>query len=233
MAESCCEAISNIGLDILHRKSKQLSGSSFWPAVESIRALAAQGAETAHFSVRAIIAACVGFSIKAGLAIYCHQFRRQSSQLEMLWEDNRNDCFEFDFAIVPSGAGAKLAWWVDPAGTMAIGLFIIISWTLTVRSELLAPCGKGAPPSFVQQVVFAAIQPSEEFSRIDSATAYQWGEKYIVEVDVIMPFETALSRAHDSSQMLQDKLEQFPNVARAYVHVDHEAAHTPEHRKTR
>jgi hypothetical protein len=33
MAESCCEAVSNIGLDILHRKSKKLSGSRNWPAV--------------------------------------------------------------------------------------------------------------------------------------------------------------------------------------------------------
>ncbi len=139
----------------------------------------------------------------------------------MLWEDNRNDCFEYGFAIFTSSAGTKLAWWVDPAGAMAIALFIVISWAFTVDSELLGLCGKGAPPAFVQQVVFAAIQHSEEFSQKDSATAHQWGEKYIVEVDVIMPSDTPLSRAHDLSQMLQDNLEQFPNIARPFVHVDH------------
>lgn len=32
MAESCCEAVSNIGLDYLHRKSRKLSNSTRWPA---------------------------------------------------------------------------------------------------------------------------------------------------------------------------------------------------------
>ncbi len=32
MAESCCEYISNIGLDYLHRKSKKLSESTRWLA---------------------------------------------------------------------------------------------------------------------------------------------------------------------------------------------------------
>jgi hypothetical protein len=32
MAESCCEAASNIGLEYLHRRSKRLSGSPRWPA---------------------------------------------------------------------------------------------------------------------------------------------------------------------------------------------------------
>ncbi|KAJ5087266.1 hypothetical protein N7456_010882 [Penicillium angulare] len=39
----------------------------------------------------------------------------------MLWEDNRNDCFEYGFAIITSAACAKLKWWVDPAGAMLIG----------------------------------------------------------------------------------------------------------------
>jgi len=52
-----------------------------------------------------------------------------------------------------------------------------------------------------------------------------------VELDIVMDAETPLWKAHDLSQALQDKIEQLPNVGRAYVHVDHEISHKPEHRK--
>lgn len=42
-----------------------------------------------------------------------------------------------------------------------------------------------------------------------------------------MDASTPLWKAHDISQQLQDKLEELPNVERAFVHVDHETTHTP------
>ena len=50
---------------------------------------------------------------------------------------------------------------------------------------------------------------------------------YFVEVDIVMDASTPLWKAHDISQQLQDKLEDLPNVERAFVHVDHETTHTP------
>lgn len=52
-------------------------------------------------------------------------------------------------------------------------------------------------------------------------------QELFVEVDIVMGGDTPLSRAHDISQMLQDKLELLPGVARAFVHVDHETTHRP------
>jgi divalent metal cation (Fe/Co/Zn/Cd) transporter len=69
-----------------------------------------------------------------------------------------------------------------------------------------------------------------------------------VELDIVLPGDTLLSKAHDISQSLQDQLETLPSVTRAFVHVDHEVrlalsrtsrfkypqvSHTPEHRKLR
>ncbi len=42
-----------------------------------------------------------------------------------------------------------------------------------------------------------------------------------------MDANTPLWKAHDISQQLQDKIEELPNVGRAFVHVDHETTHTP------
>ncbi|KAK5999979.1 hypothetical protein QM012_005067 [Aureobasidium pullulans] len=258
MAESCCEAISNIGLNYLHRKSKKLGGSIRWPAgaerlsnagnicfafalmavslvlvVESIRALASDGHELNKFHIEAIIAAAIGFGIKLFLAIYCFIFRKHSSQLEMLWEDNRNDCFEYGFAIFTSAAGAKLKWWVDPAGAMLIACVIITTWIATVRSEFLQLCGLGAPANVVQELIFITLRHSDLILKVDSANAYHWGEDLFVEVDIVMSPDCSLRQAHDVSQALQDKLETVEGVARAFVHVDYETSHSPEHRKTR
>ncbi|KAG9600347.1 hypothetical protein KCU77_g3458, partial [Aureobasidium melanogenum] len=246
MAESCCEAISNIGLNYLHRKSRKLGGSVRWPAgadrlsnagnicfafalmavslvlvVESIRALASDGHESSKFHIEAIIAAAIGFGIKLFLAVYCFIFRKHSSQLEMIWEDNRNDCFEYGFAIFTSAAGAKLKWWVDPAGAMLIACVIISTWIATVRSEFLQLCGVGAPPNVVQELIFITLRHSDLILKVDSANAYHWGEDLFVEVDIVMSPDCSLRQAHDVSQALQDKLETVEGVARAFVHVDY------------
>jgi len=52
-------------------------------------------------------------------------------------------------------------------------------------------------------------------------------QDYFVEVDIVMHANTPLWKAHDLSQKLQDKIEALPHVERAFVHVDHEATHTP------
>ena len=246
MAESCCEAVSNIGLNYLHRKSRRLSGSPRWPAgagrlgnagnicfafalmavslvliVESIIALASSNHELGKFSVAAIIAAACGFGIKLFLAVYCFIFRKHSSQLEMLWEDNRNDCFEYGFAIFTSAAGAKLSWWVDPAGAMVIASVIIFSWVGTVRLEFLRLCGVGASPSLIQEIVFITIRHSQSILQVDTVHAYHWGDDFVIEVDIVMAPERSLREVHDVSQELQDKLETVEGVSRAFVHVDY------------
>jgi len=38
-----------------------------------------------------------------------------------------------------------------------------------------------------------------------------------------------LRSTHDVAEELQTKLESLPNVERAYVHVDYETSHAPEH----
>lgn len=46
----------------------------------------------------------------------------------------------------------------------------------------------------------------------------------------MLPGEMSLSQAHDIGETLQDKLEQLDEVDRAFVHVDFEFTHKPEHK---
>ena len=41
--------------------------------------------------------------------------------------------------------------------------------------------------------------------------------------------DDSLRSTHDVAEELQTKLESLPNVERAYVHVDYETSHAPEH----
>jgi len=108
---------------------------------------------------------------------------------------------------------------------------VIIAWSTTIYKEFELLAGKSAPHEFLQLIIYKVMTYSNEIQKVDTVRAYHSGPGYFVEVDVVMPADTPLSKAHDIAQNLQDKIEILPNVGRAFVHVDHETTHAPEHRK--
>ncbi|EXB62630.1 Metal tolerance protein 10 [Morus notabilis] len=65
---------------------------------------------------------------------------------------------------------------------------------------------------------------------IETVRAYKFGCNYFVEVHVVLPGEMSLSHAHAIGETLQDKIEKLPEVDRAFVHVDFDITHKPEHK---
>lgn len=63
--------------------------------------------------------------------------------------------------------------------------------------------------------------------KVDTVRAYHSGPRLVAEVDVVMDRGLTLQEAHDCAEALQIKLEQLPNVERAFVHVDYETTHKP------
>lgn len=80
---------------------------------------------------------------------------------------------------------------------------------------------------FQNLITYKAMTFAEQIEAIDSCVAYHNGPRYVVEVDLVMKGDTPLRVAHDVSQALQDKIEELPQVDRAFVHVDHETSHKP------
>jgi len=245
---------SNVLLFWLHRKAPKLDVNK-WPVggarletigniiygflmgsvnfvviVESVRGLITREARTA-FHLASILSVGVALAVKLALFIYCFSIRKKSSQVLVLWEDHRNDLFINGFGILMSTGGSKLKWYLDPLGAIIIAFGVIISWSRTVYREFELLAGKSAPHSFLQLIVYKAATFSDEILKIDTVRAYHSGPDYFVEVDIVMDGSTPLWKAHDISQQLQDKIEDLPNVERAFVHVDHEWTHVPEHRK--
>ena len=74
-----------------------------------------------------------------------------------------------------------------------------------------------------------AMTHSPMITAIDTVRAYTSGPRLLVEVDIVMDPHESLRATHDVAEELQMKLESLPDVERAYVHVDYETTHKPEH----
>ncbi|KAI0714834.1 CDF-like metal transporter [Earliella scabrosa] len=201
--------------------------------VESARTLITRQSDedTNQLHVPSLIAVGAALGVKFLLFLYCFGYRHASSQVRMLWEDHRNDLFINGFGLLMSAGGSKLRWYLDPMGAIIIAFGVILSWSRTIYHQFELLAGKSAPHDFLQLLIYKAMTFSDEIEKVDTVRAYHSGPDYYVEVDVVMDANTPLWKAHDISQMLQDKIEVLPNVGRAFVHVDHETTHYPEHRK--
>ncbi|KDQ57010.1 hypothetical protein JAAARDRAFT_35605 [Jaapia argillacea MUCL 33604] len=243
---------SNVMLFWIHRKAERLDVNK-WPVggarlenignavyvflmgsvnlivvVESIQSIIARDTDKT-FHIPSVVAVAAALGVKFGLFLYCLSIRRKSSQVEVLWEDHRNDLFINGFGLLMSCGGSKLRWYLDPLGAIIISFGVIIAWGQTVYRQFEHLAGKSAPYDFLQLVIYKAVTFSNDIKAVDTVRAYHIGQSYFVEVDVMMDPNTPLHKAHDISELLQNKIEVLPNVERTFVHVDHETKHRPEH----
>ncbi|KAH8094713.1 cation efflux family-domain-containing protein [Cristinia sonorae] len=247
---------SNILLVWLHKKASRLDANK-WPVggsrletignivygflmgsvnlvviVECARTLATHHTEDVNqLHIPSLVSVGAALGVKFLLFLYCLSLRKASSQVQVLWEDHRNDLFINGFGVLMSAGGSKLRWYLDPLGGMLIAVGVIVAWSRTVYKQFELLAGKSAPHEFIQLLTYNATTFSDEIEKVDTVRAYHSGPEYYVEIDVVMDASTPLWKAHDISQQLQDKIEVLPNVDRAFVHVDHETTHAPEHRK--
>ncbi|KAK5651355.1 hypothetical protein OQA88_12588 [Cercophora sp. LCS_1] len=197
----------------------------------SVRDIADRAGESGvnGFHPPALIAASTSLATKVALFAYCFTLRNRYSQVRIVWQDHRNDIFINAFGILTSVGGSKLAWWVDPAGAIALSLGITVLWCRTAMAEFMLVVGIAASPEIHQIVTYISLTHSSAVTKLDTVRVYHSGPRLIVEVDIVMDEKTQLHVAHDISERLQYKLEQLPSIERAYVHVDYGTTHKPEH----
>ena len=73
------------------------------------------------------------------------------------------------------------------------------------------------------------VTHSPAIQGIDTVRVYHSGPRLIAEVDIVMDPSQTLQESHDVAEALQFKLEDLPDIERAYVHIDYETTHKPEH----
>ena len=109
---------------------------------------------TRDFHLPSIIAVSIAFFTKLGLFLYCLALRHQYSQIQILWEDHRNDLLINGFGIVTSVLGSKIAWWIDPAGAIFLSVLISFLWIRTAFSEFMLLIGVSADTQMLQWITY-------------------------------------------------------------------------------
>ena len=135
---------------------------------------------------------------KFALFLFCFAIKAQSTQVQVLWEDHRNDLLINGFGILTSAGGSKLKWWLDPAGAICIATVIITSWTITCNEQLQQLAGRSADPAFSRVVIYKAMTFSPLVKAIDSCKIYSNGSDFTCELDIVMDSLTPLWQAHES-----------------------------------
>ena len=182
-----------------------------------------------HFHLPSVISVGVAFATKLSLFFYCWSIKDKYSQVNILWQDHRNDLFINGFGILTSVGGAKLAWWLDPFGAILLSVVISVVWLRTAFGEFLLLVGVVASVDTQQLLTYVCLTHSDAIQGIDTVRVYHSGPRLIAEVDIVMDPSRPLVETHDIAEALQMKLEDLPDIERAYVHIDYETTHKPEH----
>jgi len=196
--------------------------------IESAQKLAS-GAHEPNLDIRSIAFVATALGTKVLLFLYCSSLASHQSA-RVLAQDHRNDILVNSLGLLTGILGTKLAGWVDPVGCIVIALIIMRSWVSTLIENIQLIVGKSADVAFLQRATYIALtHPGVQ--AVDTCRAYYAGNNLFVEVDIVLPPEMPLRETHDIGEALQIKLESLPSVERAFVHVDYESSHKPEHSK--
>lgn len=163
--------------------------------------------------------------IKFFLFLFCRRVHSPSARA--LAQDHRNDVLSNAFALGFGYLGYKVWKNADPIGAIVISLYIAYSWWKTGSDQVRSLTGHTAQPDLLQRLLLICMNHDNRIQFIDTLRAYHFGNSLLVEAHIVLPPTMSLHEAHDIGEPLQQKLEKFPNVERAFVHIDYEYEHSP------
>ncbi|XP_042490824.1 metal tolerance protein 4-like isoform X2 [Macadamia integrifolia] len=165
--------------------------------------------------------------VKLGLWIYC---RTSGNTIVRAYaKDHYFDVVTNVVGLVAAVLGDKFFWWIDPAGAIILAIYTITNWSGTVLENAASLVGQSASPEVLQKLTYLVIRHHPKIKRVDTVRAYTFGVLYFVEVDIELPEDLPLKEAHAIGESLQIKIEELAEVERAFVHLDFECDHKPEH----
>ncbi|PWA42493.1 Cation efflux protein [Artemisia annua] len=177
----------------------------------------------------AAIMATLGFQvlIQAVEQLVEHNPPEKMSSLQLLWL----------YVIMITASVVKLGLWFycKSSGNEIVRAYakdhyfdVVTNVVGLVAAVLVSLVGQSAPPEVLQKLTYLVTR-HPKVKRVDTVRAYTFGVLYFVEVDIELPEDLSLKEAHAIGETLQIKIEKLPEVERAFVHLDFECDHKPEH----
>lgn len=165
--------------------------------------------------------------IKLALWLYC---RSSGNNIVRAYaQDHYFDVVTNLVGLAAAVLGNRFYWWIDPVGAIILAIYTILNWSGTVFENAVSLVGQSAPPEMLQKLTYLVLRHDAQIKRVDTVRAYTFGVLYFVEVDIELPEDLPLKEAHAIGESLQIKIEELPEVERAFVHLDYECDHKPEH----
>lgn len=165
--------------------------------------------------------------VKLALWLYC---RTSGNKIVRAYaKDHYFDVVTNVLGLAAAALGDKYYWWIDPAGAILLAIYTITNWSGTVWENAVSLVGQSAPPEMLQKLTYLVLRHDPIIKRVDTVRAYTFGVLYFVEVDIELPEDLPLKEAHAIGESLQIKIEDLQEVERAFVHLDFECSHKPEH----
>ncbi|MFQ6640410.1 hypothetical protein Gotur_015077 [Gossypium turneri] len=161
------------------------------------------------------------------LMVYCRTFTNEI--IKAYAQDHFFDVITNIIGLVAVLLANYIDDWMDPVGAIILALYTIRTWSMTVLENVNSLVGRSAAPEYLQKLTYLCWNHHKAIKNIDTVRAYTFGSHYFVEVDIVLPAKMALQEAHDIGESLQEKLELLPDIERAFVHLDYEFSHKPEH----
>ncbi|KAL6610349.1 hypothetical protein ACP70R_040318 [Stipagrostis hirtigluma subsp. patula] len=168
--------------------------------------------------------------VKLFLVIYCRSFTNEI--VKAYAQDHFFDVITNIIGLVAALLANYVEGWIDPVGAIVLAIYTIRTWSMTVLENVHSLVGQSAPPEYLQKLTYLCWNHHKAVRHIDTVRAYTFGSHYFVEVDIVLPCDMPLREAHDIGEALQEKLERLPEIERAFVHLDYEFTHQPEHARS-
>jgi cation diffusion facilitator family transporter len=195
---------------------------------------------TVEFSYIAAIVLGIVIVVKLCLYFLCKYIQHRIMQLsggrinhtvEAMYEDHINDVVSNAFALVIAliSSNYNSVWVLDPLGALLIAAIIMKGWLQKGAQQGKLLVGRSASNEFIGKLAFLAIKHDDRILAVDTIYAYHSGINLIVEIHIVLPEEMPLRIAHDIGDSLERRLEALPSVERAFVHMDIDFLHKPEH----
>ncbi|POS82370.1 hypothetical protein EPUL_006529, partial [Erysiphe pulchra] len=166
--------------------------------------------------VPSVIAVVVAFIVKLNLFLYCWGLKDKYSQVNILWQDHRNDLFINGFAIIMNVLGSKFRWWIDPTGTIIISTIVSFIWLHAIFGEFLLLIGITASFDIYQLITYICATHSPTIQGLNTIRVYHSGPKLIAEIEILMHPDRSLRQTRHVAEELQIKLQKLPDIERAY-----------------
>eukprot|EP00268_Persea_americana_P032335 TRINITY_DN3176_c0_g1_i3.p1 TRINITY_DN3176_c0_g1~~TRINITY_DN3176_c0_g1_i3.p1 ORF type:complete len:395 (+),score=56.14 TRINITY_DN3176_c0_g1_i3:220-1404(+) len=165
--------------------------------------------------------------VKLVLVVYCRSFSNEI--VKAYAQDHFFDVVTNVIGLIAALLAHYMHDWIDPVGAIILALYTIRTWSATVLENVNSLVGRSAAPEYLQKLTYLCWNHHKAIRHIDTVRAYTFGSHYFVEVDIVLPSNMPLREAHDIGESLQEKLELLPEIERAFVHLDYEFTHKPEH----